>query len=453
MTSRERRWLLAALVASLGIRLAVAGTAYLIRQDPAAFHVPDSARYLALARSMVDHGTFALDGRPEIYRLPGFPTLVAVATVAGAPTAGTLLIHAVLGVVITWLCFVAGRDIAGPRAGLWAATLHAIEPGQWAWSNIVATETLFAVFVIACFVAAARYLAETERRWLLVAVGAAAGAAYVRFIGYLLPAVLLLTVWSLGRWTAAPRTRQRVWRDVSIAALVAVSILGTWQVRNGLTADYWGFSIQLERAFFLMGGGTIDARQSGRSYTDTVRTLSLEHSASDASSQSSLSADAMRQDGIARVRAHPFMFASSYIGGIGTTLLHPGTAAVLRPFHAVNEWDDGRPSATQMITLGRWDQARAALAAKSPLYWLLTIPLMLINVCYLTACVTGAWKRWSHPAVRLACALMTYFVVFSGGPDGDSRRRVPLIPLMCVVAAAMGGWKTAGGKEAGRPQL
>jgi hypothetical protein len=95
-----------------------------------------------------------------------------------------------------------------------------------------------------------------------------------------------------------------------------------------------------------------------------------------------------------------------------------------------------------MLTLGRWDRAIAVLAAKGTVYWLITIPLALFNLAYLAMFLAGARAHWSSPGVRLACFLVLYFVLLSGGPDGDSRRRVPFVPVVCVVAATILSPKT-----------
>ena len=111
----------------------------------------------------------------------------------------------------SWLCFVCGRAIGGVRVGLWAATLEAIEPGQWAWSAMLVTEPLCTAFVIASVAAALRYLATERWRWLAVATIAAAAAAYERFVAYLMPAALLLAI----VWIAAPHASvaRRALRD------------------------------------------------------------------------------------------------------------------------------------------------------------------------------------------------------------------------------------------------
>jgi hypothetical protein len=58
------------------------------------------------------------------------------------------------------------------------------------------------------------------------------------------------------------------------------------------------------------------------------------------------------------VGRNPVAFAETYVSGIATTLVHPGTGAMLRLFVA-NSWETS-PSVTQMITLGRWPDAGAS---------------------------------------------------------------------------------------------
>lgn len=143
----------------------------------------------------------------------------------------------------------------------------------------------------------------------------------------------------------------------------------------------------------------------------------------------------MRRVGLERIARDPAAVFATYAGGIAATMLHPGTGAIMRLLQPSAAFTGS--SVTQMMTLGRWDTAWNLVQQKPPGYWLLTVPLFAAGAVYLGVFVAGAWTGRSSPLIILPCVMAVCLLLCSGGPDGDSRRRAPLIPLMCVVASPL----------------
>jgi 4-amino-4-deoxy-L-arabinose transferase-like glycosyltransferase len=375
MPRRERRWLIAAIVVSVAARLCLAGVSWLVRHDLAAFHTPDSLRYLLLGASLAAGDGYTLDGVPELFRVPGLPALIAILSRIVEPTAGTVTVQALLGAATTWLCFLAGQRISGIRAGLCAAWLYALEPGQWVWSDMVMTETLFTFCITAMLVAAIGYL-QTGRRWaLLVAVTAACAGAYVRMIGYMLAPIAIVAC-GLLVFRARRRSRRDAWADAAVAVVLSVTLLGAWHLRNGYRTGYWGFSTQFERAVYFVGGGSLQAQRGG-TYGEAVAGLRRGIEAGGGRTPAQIASE-MRRSGFAKVAQQPAAFVATYAAGIATTLLHPGAGAAIRLLRPPD--NEASPSVTQMITLGRWHDARRLAAQKGSAYWILFVPLLALTI-------------------------------------------------------------------------
>ena len=111
--------------------------------------------------------------------------------------------------------------------------------------------------------------------WPTAAAGVAAAAlsAYVRLIGYLLPFALVLFTLMFASTRQTRRPGRAIRAHAAFAIVLAAVVLGSWHVRNYLAAGYAGFSMQVERAAYLVGGGTVAARQAGRSYNESVSAL------------------------------------------------------------------------------------------------------------------------------------------------------------------------------------
>jgi hypothetical protein len=43
-------------------------------------------------------------------------------------------------------------------------------------------------------------------------------------------------------------------------------------------------------------------------------------------------------------------------------------------------------------------------------------------------------QLWRRPSILAAVLTIAYYVVISGGPAGDSRFRVPIMPIICVLS-------------------
>jgi 4-amino-4-deoxy-L-arabinose transferase-like glycosyltransferase len=402
-----------------------------VRRDATALHTSDTAKYLELGASLARFDGFATGNGLELFRLPGFPVLIAAASWLGHPTYATIALHALLGALTTWLCFVWAKEAGGVRAGVAGAWLYALEPGQWTWSTLVLSETLFTSLLALSGCAAARYLATRRRPALLLAVAAAGACAYVRLVGYPLPfitvAICLVLGWRAG-WPKSP-----LWRDAAAGLALGGALLGAWHVRNGVQTGYWGFSTQLERAAFIVGRGVGESR-TRESYTATVLELRREVEGQAHRPAGDVAAE-MRRSGLARIREAPVAFLATYGAGIGATLVHPGSGAVLRLFRDADE--DDRPSVTQMLTLGRWGEAWRMATLRGGIYWSVTAAMFVVTLIYVGLFVLGAWWGRRSPAILLAGALALGILALSGGPDGDSRRRAPLVPIMCVAATAV----------------
>jgi 4-amino-4-deoxy-L-arabinose transferase-like glycosyltransferase len=429
---RGRGPLILTIVTAVALRAALIGAAWLSGGSSAPFLLPDSTRYLRLARSFIETGAFSYAGAPELVRPPGFPVLVAIGVWLTHPVAVTLIANALLGAATTWLCFLAARDSGGgDRAALRAARLFAVEPGQIVWSSFVLSEALFTCLVAVCLVAGIRYATRPTLGLLVGAVLAAVLGAYVRVVGYLLPivwlAALVGVVW---------RGRRGPWRGHVIAGVtVAIVLLGAWHVRNGLVGGYWGFSTQFDRAVYLTGGGSVLAGDSGTSYGET-RAAMLDSVKTDVPGTSQRDAAAtMREQGRDLVVRAPFRFARTYAAGMVAVLLHPSVSPYIQLFGGLRS--DAPDSATRLVLLGHWAEAWRLLAGRGVVYWSIALGLFVVNLIYLALAIRGAiagWHAGQKPAVVLCAIVVAYFLLLSGGPDGDSRRRMPMVPAVCVLA-------------------
>ncbi len=129
-----------------------------VLSDPFYYH--GGANLLVEGHGFVDPYHFVLEGRslPGAYHPPGYLLSLALASLAGFKN---LFAHqvwsAMLGTATIAVTGLAGRRIAGARAGLVAASVSAVYPNFWFSDALVMSETLVLLAMAATLLAAYRF--------------------------------------------------------------------------------------------------------------------------------------------------------------------------------------------------------------------------------------------------------------------------------------------------------
>ncbi len=218
------------LILALAVRTAMLFSVF---ADVRRAETPDSRDYMGLAWSMSDFqpysrggftkppfdsgGPLAFGERPEVFRTPGYPSLLAAANWAAKPFVGdirsesvvyletqpipaplclkmVLSFQVLLDLHLVLLTFFLGRSLASHGTGLLAALLQAISPLAAAASCRILTDGIFAFMLMAAVLLLLRHF-RTGGWWSLLSAGLVMGAAsYVRPVGLAFSAVMALVI-------------------------------------------------------------------------------------------------------------------------------------------------------------------------------------------------------------------------------------------------------------------
>lgn len=388
---------------------------------PAALLTPDSHDYVRLAGGLA-HGQFGEPGRPEIFRVPGYPVFLSVVGLVSKSPAWVCLIQALLDVVTCALVWRLGRRVFGERAGRWALLFQATSVVSITYCSRVLSETLFTLAMVGL----ASLLAEewsTQRRRPAVgalAVGVlVAVSSYVRAIGG--PLVVLVVAGFLAT---------RRWRAALTAGAAAVVLLLPWHLRNRAQTGFAGFSTVAAVNSYRYNACMLLAEQNGIPFAEQQARIDAEFSAlADARAV----AEFARREGWRAIASRPARYAVLHLRTIPRNLF-PAVGDLLQTFGvrvggsgtlAVLQ-TQGLVAAVRHYFSGRWAWAVAVLPCV----------LWLGLVCGLAA--VGGWmlirEHWRQPAVWLTGLAALYFLVAPGGA-AHPRFGVPLMPLISVLAA------------------
>jgi 4-amino-4-deoxy-L-arabinose transferase-like glycosyltransferase len=167
--------------------------------------------------------------------MPGFPALLGlVIRFCGSDSLLlTRLVLAVVGTIACYLVYLLGSRLHSPPIGLAAATACALSPTLVGFSVLVLSETLFAVFLLACLLGIDSLRnSETELehrpRWTAAAWAGLAGCAAVYVRPGWLAALPMLAI----LWIAMSARRRRATVEMTVLLLVCAIGLLPWAWRN-----------------------------------------------------------------------------------------------------------------------------------------------------------------------------------------------------------------------------
>lgn len=377
----------------------------------------DPARYAGYARTIAD-GQGMIEPlspgqRATAYYPPGYPWFLGVLAWVGRPITDDVpllgaIVQSVLGALTVVGGAVAGRRLAGPRAGIVAAFGLALYPNLVFHSGALLGETLYnALFMAFCVVALTTRLPHGLTTARVVATGLPLGlAVMVRPISLAVVPVVALT------WWLATRNRRLVLRSMAILVLVVGGCIVPWTVRNALRMDAF-VPISTNTGDNLCIGhgpgadGKFTLREDCRTDQDFLAGTRQEVDADAEKTRIALRAvadDPKRQPWLVWRR---FYF----------TWLQPGDhdAIVAVQSYGTDPFIDATTE----------DRLRTVADLA---YWVVAA----VGVAGLGAL---AWRRRPEDVFWVGCAVMTALVPLAF--FGDSRFKVPVIPLLIVAAATL----------------
>ena len=430
----------AALLLATVLRAAVPLAAWSVSEDEAVFRLSDTYSYWLPAEQLAATGAYESGGEPELLRPPGYPLLLLPGLLLGYPTAVTLFLQLLLGVATVFFVHRLARALFDDeRIATTAAWLFALEPVSIAFCSKLMSETLATFFLTLGVWLLAEHWRQPRARRMLGAAVALAAAAFARPIFYYLPVVLFLAllVHALGS-----RTGRRA-QVASACAFLAVAMapLVAWQVRNQVRAGYAGFSSFGPYNLYLGVAASIRATQEGRPFTETTRKMSRAlaggHFEARASRRSAPSLEATRfmaEEGWRIFSEAPWLYLRPHLAGIARLWLHPGLGEYLLLF---GQAPGSRRGLTQLADEGL-GAVLAGQAQEHPLELTLNLALGLLLLGTLAFAVLGlwTWRAWRRPGAWALLLTLVLTTALSGGPFATSRFRLPMMPLVCVLAAA-----------------
>lgn len=370
----------------------------------------DSLEYLSLADNLVEgHGfsqATAPPYVPDFRRTPMFPIVLAsLFAVSGRHLGIAAAVNAGFGLLATAMISVLVARKVGMRTGLATAAFLAVDVTSLAYRELILTESLFTLLLVAAVWALAAPARPGPRH--AAAAGLALGlAGLCRPIGlFLSPALLPVFV---------IRARHQGWKQAlgqyAIVNLVCGAVLGLWLARNvaafGVFAltSLGGVNLYFHRAAYVEAG--IDG-----SDVDEVRErLERDFETRSAGWSEREKLAWLNEHGRAGIGAHPGTYVRETLRGLGRMFA---------------------PERDETYRLLALDPSSRAGRLLWGLSWL---QLAILYVCTTIGVVHALRFPPAHGLLIVLVMVLAYFVVLSG-PEMYARFRMPLMPIL----SALGG--------------
>jgi 4-amino-4-deoxy-L-arabinose transferase-like glycosyltransferase len=411
------------LVMATVVRLALLATA-LIRIGTSALFCADTYGYIVPGRNLL-HGSFRnAHGLPELLRTPGYPLFLALTSLDGPAVAALLqVILSVFTVLLVWRLARTVFDDA--RIALVAAWIFAFEPISVSYSIVLLSETLFLALFLLCLIGLAEFLRARRLQALAVAGLWLAAATFVRPVTYYLPVAL-----AVGLFAVLARVPRLRWKAPAVLLLSVLPWLAAWQLHNWIETGFGGFeSVEALNIYTYQAAGVI-ARVEHRSFEDVQNEFN--RLAAQPGWNQVQRAAFMHSEGVRILCAHPGITLRSQLEGSARVAFNPGAAGLL-------ELLDVPIDNSMLVRAHGTGPIRAGLLIVQA-YPQQAVVMAAAEVFLLGLYLFAAWGAMRGQADRsclwLLLGVFLYFVAVSGGEQAVVRFRLPVMPILCIFAAA-----------------
>ncbi len=431
--------------ALLAVSLARSGTSAIVWND--------TMSYLEPGRNLLLHGRFIAEGAPDVVRTPGYPLFFAITSLGGLPLAAVAnVVLSVFSVVLVWR--LGQRVFADDRIALGAAWIFAFEPLSVAFSILLYSDTLFLALFLLSTERIAEFLRRRRLRVLAVAGLWLAAATFVRPITYYLPVVL-----ALGLFLVLARVPGLRWKAPAVLLICVLPWLAAWQIRNRLETGYSGFSSISEVNLYFYSAADVIARVEHRSMWDVSIELGhapfTNHSAPSYLRQSYLARHPeqvgwsqgqrlafMHSEAVHVIRAHYGVYLRSCFAALFLTVYDSGFGNYVRH---MNPEDPSRYSTgllkgggiTRAISLAK---GHPWIAVEKAAFGIVLLGMYLLAARGIVLIARGVFRGCICNSCQwMLLGISLYFLAISAaGSGGGGRFRLPVMPVVCILAAAGG---------------
>ncbi len=448
-SSLEAEWwtprLAGPVIAAAIVRLTVLAAA-LFQGGIASLPLSDTISYLEPGRNLLLHGRYFADGVPDVLRTPGYSLFLAITSLAGMPAAAFAnVILSVFSVILVWR--LGRRAFSDERIAIGAAWIFALEPLSVANSLVLLSDTLFLTLFLLAMEQLAAFLRDRRLPALAMAGLWLAVATFVRPVTYYLPVAL-----ALGLFLVLVRVKGLRWKAPAVLLITVLPWLAAWQMRNWVETRYSGFSSAAEINLYFVAAANVTSKVEHRDFNAVRKQLGYVDFAGN-SGQSYLFSPYlavhpeqtgwsqgqrlafMRSESVHVIRSHYRVYLISCVKSLLQPVFYLGAGYQFdRPMYPENP---GRIAGFADASPSQWGRL-ITTADPSVVVQKVAFTVVLLALYFFAVLgVRNVGMRNVYLWLLLGTSLYFFAITGAmGGPGGGARYRLPVMPAVCILAAA-----------------
>jgi 4-amino-4-deoxy-L-arabinose transferase-like glycosyltransferase len=408
-----------------------------------AAYTPDTESYLITARKLIESGQFANSVQPEIFRTPGYSLLLIPGILLGQQELVAIFIQIMLSCFTIFLIYKIALAIWGEsKIATFCALLYTVEPVSILWLTLLMPETLFTALITLFMYLLIKYFDEKSWKHLLCAAITLAASIYVRPIGYYLP-FLIAAILLIGSLTTIQKNKILM-IHACVFFLVAMGSVGIWQVRNYVKTGYSGFAAVSDYNLYCYNGVSIIAKQQKIAFEEMAKHFGCDNPANYLNfhpeqqewGQSKIYRY-MGKEGKKMIMSNTWDASIVHLEGTLRTLIETPAKLYLKRF--TRQRNPALSPSYQIPKVLTGQTSWKAIFSDfhlSPLLFFADLSLSLISAVYLLGVIAALLSSnfLKNRAMITLVSIAAYFLAVSGGVAGGYRFRLPILPIICLLA-------------------
>lgn len=375
------------------------------------YYAVDTPTYLVPADNLLQKHEFVNEhNRPELFRTPGYPLLLAIFRINPLKVEYLILLqHALCVLTVVGLAGVALRITGSRLIALASASVLSLDLATLVVANVLMTEAVFTVVI--ALISWILYRATKERAGIVARITA---AGLLGGCGVLIRPVALLYFVPVSIYLGLTLKR-RAFRPIFVFTASFLLFPLAWSARNYFESGYFGIStITAHDVLAYKAAGVLAVRQPGDYLTNVLKAQAALLKQACDGMERTYGSDCSQLPEIQQAKYTARMGKDIILGDIGGYL-----QSALVGFG--------------YIIFGGGAEALSRIGRLSPYVAKRIVLFLTIPEASLAAIGCWFWFRRERTLCYLLVLTVAYFLLISAGGEAYSRFRVPVMPMYALL--------------------
>lgn len=414
----------------------------------------DSWGYRRIAENLQQFGIFSQGDEnnliPDSVRTPVYPLFLFFLRTIGIGFYGIIMLQILLSAATCALtAYLAGDILNNKKALIFSGLLMSFDFPSIFFSTTLLTETLFTFLLLLTFILFVLFIKKRKKIHLLVAAFFMGGTILCRPVAVFLPLIFGIALFFMPPMpnfnrediTKPSKKTGFISGTAKSAALFFILmcylVISPWIIRNTITFGSPFLSTVTEINLLFHTASGIRALDEGKTVfqiQNEYKKLSGQNYDWKKESEAVRFARFSREEALAVIQENPLIFIKNYVGSCVHFFIKP-----LRNYIDLQLGFESKYESISGLSENRFTSIISRTLQNTGITALFIVIFQLVFMLSLYCFfILYFWKKKTklNRVAGLALVIILYFGLVSGLTEVDARMRVPVMPLICLIAGA-----------------